>query len=97
MSDTHTKIFPFGIPAKPLNGTDIIRHLIGDTVHGFISAFDIFERAIQLRGKANEEQVALCVQSVLINYHWVDGEDLEAAQYDIERVLGVSMAVFPRE
>jgi hypothetical protein len=97
MSDTHTKIFPFGLPIKPLDGADIIRHLIGNTVHGPVSAFDVFERASQLRGKANEEQVALCVQSVLMNYHWVDGEDLEAAQHDIERVLGVSMAVFPRE
>jgi hypothetical protein len=72
----------------------IIRHLIGNNVHGPLSVFDICLRAAQLRGRANEEHVAACVQSVLINYNWLEEEiDKEIAQRDIEQATGVPMRI----
>lgn len=82
-----------GNPRVPMSQSDIIRHLVGNTIHGPISAFDVLLRATQLKGQANEGQVANCVQAVLINYGWTDDLDLDVAQQDIERALGVSMTI----
>lgn len=82
-----------GNPRAPMSQSDIIRHLVGNTIHGPLSAFDVLLRATQLRGQASETQVAICVQAILINYGWTDDMDLDIAQHDIERALGVSMTI----
>lgn len=93
-----TKRFEFGIHApNPYQGEgaqqNIIRYLIGDNVHGPLSVFDVCLRATHLRGHANEEHVAACVQSVLINYHWIEELDESIAQRDIEQATGVPMSI----
>jgi hypothetical protein len=85
-------------PPNPYRGKDaqrnILLYLIGENIHGPLSVFDVCLRATHLRGHANEEQVAYCLQSVLVNYNWLDGEiSQETAQRDIERATGVPMTV----
>jgi hypothetical protein len=95
-----TKRFEFAIhaPPNPYQGEgaerNILLYLIGENIHGPLSVFDVCLRATHLRGHANEQQVATCLQSVLVNYHWLDGElSKSAAQRDIERATGEPMTI----
>lgn len=76
-------------PTQMVLTCDIMSHLIGPEPKGPISAFDVFRRAAELKGRVNEAHLACCVQVVLVSYGWLEGEiSTETAHRDLRRALG---------